>query len=327
MTQRTPSSPGSLDSSYHYPPDVFELLVEVIPYICKSKPSVIDFFRGAGVPEAILAPWRAALRENAQNVKKALISRDVLRQINEAGESMLAHRREIIKRVSGFEDFSSCWENDRYKAEALVNRVRQLVNVKDSFTRMALETEKVRLEQREKHLAALAATQKKSEERASIKNDLYTLFSMTNPQKRGKALEDVLNRLFASYDMLVREAFTLTGGSGGSVIEQVDGAIELDGHVYIAEMKWLKDRVGPELGQHASRVMVRPPDVRALYISASGYTDAAVQIATEFLSHRLCVLMELQEIVNCFEKNRDLKELLRTKISRAQTHKEVLFME
>jgi restriction system protein len=315
------------DSSYHYPPDVFELLVEVITYICKSKPAVIDFFRGAGVPESMVVGWRGKIRENPQGVKKALISRDVLRAVSEAGDSMLGQRREIVKRVAGFEDFSSCWPGDQYKAEALVGRLRQLVNVKDSFTRMALETEKVRHERQEKHLRELAATQKKAEERESIKKDLCALFSVPDPRRRGKALEGVLNRLFASFGILVREAFTINDSTSGAVIEQIDGAIELDGHVYVVEMKWVKARVGTELGQHAARVMVRPPDVRALYISASGYTDAAILIAKEFLSHRLCILMELEEIVACLDKERDLREMLRTKISRAQTHKQVLFRE
>ena len=253
-----------------------------------------------------------------------LISRDVLRRANEAGDPLLGTRREIIKRVSEFEDFSSCWEDDRYKAEALVHRVRQLVNVKDSFTRMAQETEKMRREEQRKRLAALEAAREKTEEREGIQKDLYALYGLSDHHKRGRALEGVLNRLFKSYGMLVREAFAVRT-EAGVVTEQIDGAIELDGHVYVVEMKWLKEKVGTELGQHAARVMVRPPDVRALYISASGYTEAALQIARDFLVHRLCVLMELEEVVNCFEKGRDLRELLRTKVSRAQTHKEVLF--
>jgi hypothetical protein len=321
------ASEAQSDPCYHYPPDVFELLVEVITYICKSKPAVIDFFRGAGVPESMVSGWRVNIRENPQSVKKALISRDVLRAVSEAGDSMLGQRREIVKRVASFEDFSSCWPDDQYKAEALVGRLRQLVNVKDSFTRMALESERVRRERQEKHLRKLATAQKQADERESIRRDLYALFSILDPRRRGKALEGVLNRLFASFGILVREAFTINDSVSGKVVEQIDGAIELDGHVYVVEMKWLKDRVGTELGQHAARVMVRPPDVRALYISASGYTDAAILIAKEFLSHRLCVLAELEEIVACLDKNRDLREVLRTKISRAQTHKEVLFRE
>jgi restriction system protein len=205
------SSPQS-DTSYHYPPDVFELLVEVLTYICKSKSAVVDFFRGAGVPEAMLSGWRVKLKENPHEVKKALISRDVLRAVSEGGDPMLWQRREIVRRVAGFEDFSSCWPDDQYKAEALVGRLRQLVNVKDSFTRMALETEKVRRERQEKHLHELDAARKKAEERESIRKDLYALFSVPDPRKRGKALEAVLNRLFASFGMLVREAFTVSDG-------------------------------------------------------------------------------------------------------------------
>jgi len=315
----------ALDTSYHYPPDVFELLVEVIPYICKSKLAVVDFFKGAGVPESFLADWRAKLRSNANEVKKALISRAILRELNEAGDAMLGPRRELIKRAAGFEDFSACWEGDRFKAEALVNRVQRLVNVKDSFTRMAIEKERAKHEQQQQHLAAMAAKQKEANDREAMKKDLYSLFGMTDPKKRGKLLEAVLNRLFVSHGLAVREAFTIANGDSGAVMEQIDGAIELDGHIYIVEMKWLQTPVGTELGQHASRVMVRPPDVRALYISASGFTEAAIQIAKEFLSHRLCVLVELQEIVTCVEESGDLKELLKAKISRAQTHKEVLY--
>ena len=34
---------------YQYPPDLFQLLVDTIPALCRSKTDVLDFFRGAGV--------------------------------------------------------------------------------------------------------------------------------------------------------------------------------------------------------------------------------------------------------------------------------------
>jgi hypothetical protein len=316
---------AQLDSSYHYPADVFELLVELIPFLCKSKPAVLDFFRGAGVPEQHLAKWRTELHERREEVKKASMSRDILRTLNEAGDALLAQRREIVKRVSAFEDFSSCWPDDRYKAEALVGRVRRIVHVKDSFTRMQIEKERAQREHREAHLAALESSRAKAEERERLKTELAGLFSQVDPQRRGKALEKVLNRLFATSGLKVREAFTVASGPNGAITEQIDGAIELDGHVYVVEMKWLKDKVGTELGQHAARVMVRPPDVRAIYISASGYTEGAIQIAREFLSHRLCVLVELEELYACLNTGGEIVELLREKISRAILHKEVLY--
>lgn len=40
---------------YHYPPDVFNLLVDTIPLLCKSKRDVLIFLRGAGVSDGDLA--------------------------------------------------------------------------------------------------------------------------------------------------------------------------------------------------------------------------------------------------------------------------------
>jgi hypothetical protein len=39
-----------MNITYHYPPDLFNLLVDTIPLLCKSKKDVLIFFKGAGVP-------------------------------------------------------------------------------------------------------------------------------------------------------------------------------------------------------------------------------------------------------------------------------------
>ena len=42
------------DITFHYPPELFNLLVDAIPALNKSKKDVVLFFRGAGVPEDLL---------------------------------------------------------------------------------------------------------------------------------------------------------------------------------------------------------------------------------------------------------------------------------
>jgi hypothetical protein len=39
--------------SFHYPPDLFQLMVEVIPLLNRSKVSVLLFFRGAGIQDRL----------------------------------------------------------------------------------------------------------------------------------------------------------------------------------------------------------------------------------------------------------------------------------
>ena len=41
---------NSVDISYHYPPELLELLCDAVPVLFRSKQGVIDFFAGAGVP-------------------------------------------------------------------------------------------------------------------------------------------------------------------------------------------------------------------------------------------------------------------------------------
>ena len=52
----------------------------------------------------------------------------------------------MIKRVTEYEDFSTCWPEKQLPAQGLVARVRAVVNVKDTFTRLNQERENDRRE-------------------------------------------------------------------------------------------------------------------------------------------------------------------------------------
>ena len=51
-----------MESTYHYPPDLFNLLIETIPQLCPRKRDLITFFRGAGVSSALLSDVHSAIR-------------------------------------------------------------------------------------------------------------------------------------------------------------------------------------------------------------------------------------------------------------------------
>jgi restriction system protein len=150
-----------VDISYHYPPELLELLCDAVPVLFRSKQAVIDFFAGAGVPAKVLADWKQRLKQDKDGVKKHELARSVLCRLNEAGEPALVHRREILKRITEFEDFSSCWDNDRYKAQGLVSQIQRVINVKDSFTRINLEREIERKQRQAAYTAGIEAKQKR----------------------------------------------------------------------------------------------------------------------------------------------------------------------
>jgi restriction endonuclease Mrr len=306
-----------MDITFHYPPELLSLLIDTIPLLNKTKKDVFLFFQGAGVAESLLKPTFQQWTRDKDSIHKYEIVRQILTEINAKGESCLRERREVLKRVTEFETFSSCWPADQLKARGLVAEIQKVVNVKDSFTRMANEREaEQQIRTAQKH-AELDKIRGQKLEIEKVKTDLFSLFSENDKHKRGKALEGVINSLFKAYGILVREAFSLTGDASEGVVEQIDGVIELDSHLYFVEMKWWKEPIGvPEISQHLVRVYHRA-ESRAIIISASDFTAPAVSTCKEALQQKVVVLCTLQEIVFLLENQRDLCELVKKKVQAA----------
>ena len=310
-----------METIYHYPPELLDLLIQTIPRLFRSKSDVVLFFEGAGVDRQHLRDVRAIVQTNKDSISKFEIARRVLQRINADGDAGLRARREIVKRVVEFEDFSSCWENNRLEAQGLVSRVQHVVGVKDSFTKMSTEREKERSEHRKQHQEKMERLQKHEAERTQIRNELYALFAETNPQKRGKALEGLLNRLFANEDISIREAFELCGDEGEGIVEQIDGVVEIDGHVYLVEMKWWKEALGTgDVAPHLVRLFGRS-EARGIFISNSGYTEPAIKTCRDALQQKPVVLCTLEEIVILLDAGDPLKDLLKEKILAAVVDK------
>jgi hypothetical protein len=304
-------------TSFQYPPDLFGLLVDTIPVLCKSKKDLILFFRGSGIPSGLVSDIELQLKQDRDSVRKYDASRTILTRMNEGGDALLTARRELLKRVIEFEDFSRCYDSDVMKAKGLVAEVRRIINVKDSFTRMSQERDREiearRAEQQEKSRVA----RERREKVEATKKELFSLFGDTNPHRRGKSLEGVLNNLFRTYDVLVAEDFRRKGGDGG-IEEQIDGVIEIDTQMFLVEMKWWDSPLGPtEVSQHLNRVMLRS-GVSGIFISSSDYTPAAITMCRDFLQQRVLVLCSLREIVDVLNREGDLLTMLRAKIRAAK---------
>ena len=311
--------------TFHYPPELFNLLVDTIPLLNRSKKDVLLFFRGAGVPSNFFQDVSLRLSDNPRKVSKYAIVSTILERLNTQGDATLRQRREIIRRVVEFEGFDTCWPDDRIKAKGLVASVREVVNQRDSFTRMNQERE--RDLRRATARKELQNTRDKHKRIETAKQMLFRLFGSSNTaQTRGIELEAALNSVFGAYDVLVQDSFRLVGSAGEGTIEQVDGVIEFQGRVYLVEMKWHNKPVGkPHISEHLVRLMSRS-DAHGMFISASGYTEGAIATCREFLQQKLIVLIHLEEIVHLLDRKRDLGGLLRSKVRAAQIYKNPYFV-
>lgn len=311
------------DDPYQYPPDLLALLIETIPSLCRSKEDVVSFLRGAGAPEPILGPVRAHLARDKSSINKYQMVRTVLSELNELGDRGLAARREVVRRVCEFEDFSRCWPTDQLKARGLVAEVRRVVDVKDSFTRMRLEQERERHARVTSERASIQRAAARREQLDGLRRRLVELFQERDPHRRGTLLERLLNELFALDGLLIREAFVLRTGEGEAQ-EQIDGVVELDGHIYLVEVKWWSKPIGVEpVSRHLVRLFTRS-DARGLMISASGFSEPAIRECTAVLSQRVMILAELRELVLLLERGQNLSLWLREKSRSAVVERQCL---
>ncbi|MXN73387.1 restriction endonuclease [Burkholderia sp. 4701] len=300
--------------AFHYPPELFELLVETIARLSRAKKGVVLFLRGAGVADEDLAEVERTVSTNPDSINKFEIVRKVLTKVNARGDSGLRPRREIIKRVVEFEIFDTCWPEDRLKAKGLVASVRDAVNAKDSFTRMKQERDTEREATRARQSAEVAAAVDRRSKIEQVSTRLAALFGMDDkPHERGKLLEGVLNDLFRAYGILVREDFRRKDPDTSIVVEQIDGVIELDGAVYLVEMKWLNSRVGTsEFFPHLSRLFLRS-NARGIFIASAGFTEPVVKECAAALAQKTMLLCSLQEIVMLLQRHDDLISFLKRK--------------
>ncbi len=315
-----------MDITYHYPPELFNLLVDTIPLLNKGKRDVIEFFRGAGTSGVALRRMADTVSQDRDAVSKYQIARTVLQDLNQRGEAALRERRELLRRTVEFSNFDACWPADQMKAKGLIASIREIVGQKDAFTRINQERER---ERRERIAAAEVASRAKRERADHIrgaKSKLYALFAPSmSPQERGKGLEGAINSVFEAYGISVNGAFHVVGQDGEGIIEQIDGVIRLDGSLVFVEMKWYKEPVGKaEVSEHLVRLIGRA-EARGLFISASDYTEPAVAVAREFLQHKLVALAHLDELVRLLDAEGDLREFLIKKLDAAQMHKNPYF--
>lgn len=304
------------DATFQYPPELFSLMVETIPLLCRSKRDVLLFFRGAGTPASMLTDIETQLAADRQSVRKHETSRTILTRLNEAGDAALSTRRELLKRVTEFEDFSRCYESDMMKAKGLVAEIQRVVSVKDAFTRMSQERQKEVEARRAEQQRKASAVRERREQVEAAKRDLFALFGQTDAHQRGRALEKAMNDLFRAFGILVAEDFRRK--ADGGTVEQIDGVIEIDAQLFLVEMKWWESPLGPaEVSPHISRLMLRN-GVGGIFISNSDYTPAALEMCRDFLQQRVLALCSLREIVDLLNREGDLSALLRAKIRAAK---------
>lgn len=310
-----------MDTYFHFPPDLVNLLVDTIPRLNKTKKDLLLFFQNVGVPKEYLQSYYTLLNADRSQFKKFDVTREVLAILNEQSEKMLGVRRKLLQRVIEFDAFETCYPNDKDRAKANVSDINKIVRLKDTVTKYENylskeQNEKIK-EQREK----FEKIKKSKEHFIDLRERLNHLFSIRNPQERGKKLEKVLNDIFSYFKISVKEDFLIYDDETGKNYEQIDGVVEINHYLTLVEMKWEKTPIGADkVARFMSRLLVRK-NVDGIVISYSSFADTAILTAKEALAISVLALVDLKDIFDALNQEKDLADFFSELIKNVKLYK------
>ena len=307
-----------------FPPDVLENLVEAIPRLVRSKQQVLNFFTNAGVPAKLILDWQSAVDANRKSVTKFEMVRDILERLCRHGDMYLGELRQVLKLVVEWHEFSGSWETDAVKARGHVARLRELVGHKDTVTQVKQAAEAQEIQLRRARESDSRAKAEKEARLAEIDKRFARCFVLDNPQRRGEVFEAVANDYFREEGIQVSEPFSVFTRGGTKVFEQIDGAVEVGGHLFLVEIKWWSTAIDQkEAGAFCHKVLTRPNCGGIFMVNPHLSPGAVESLELGLKSAATFTSLTLHELYTCLRERASLIDLLRGKITKARLYREV----
>ncbi len=133
---------------------------------------------------------------------------------------------------------------------------------------------------------------------SQLREEFVCLAAETDRNKAGLSLEKLLNRLFQVFHLQPRQPFRIIG-------EQIDGSFEMDGDIYLLELKWEKHPL-PEadLLVFRGKIEGKSTFTRGVFIALNGISAQARDAITRgkapsfFVMDGHDLMMILSEAIN-----------------------------
>lgn len=209
----------------------------------------------------------------------------------------------LIYEASNMKDFShlKIWEDSAIKITKAEESIKRLRNCSSGYFKV--EEDKQKLEKRRKKTQEnLKKLQKSQGQVEKLKQEFLQLTMEGNHQKRGRELEDFLNKLFMLYDLNPKKSFTLLD-------EQIDGAFTFDKNDYLLEAKWQKDPVETgDLKKFSGTLNDKLKNTLGLFISINGFSKGAKDL--KGTNARTMILMDGMDLNFILDQRIELHHLL-----------------
>lgn len=292
--------------------DVFNEQIEVL---IKEGISNLYWYKGdlkklwyrVGVPEQLTAKIFNFKFADRQLTKRELLDKLYENLRESEYNKRLEVSRNFVRTLIEHTNFVPQDSNHRIeKAETIALKLKVIVN-----------EQKQQQEYRDniKNRAEKASTRNYEDELMNIREQFLEVEKIEIPQKRGLEFEKFFTNLMKVNGIPVEEGFRIIG-------EQIDGAIKHDGHFYLIELKWQKDKSNQKEIASLFMKVEGKLEARGIFLSMQGFTKECLESLPKGKNLKV-ILLDGVHLSNVIFGSYTFSELLEHAISQASLKGEI----
>ncbi len=200
-------------------------------------------------------------------------------------------------------------ERKEFKAQDRMHRVEIAetcaIKLREVLTKQKQEKESI------EQIRRKAAEAKKEDYSSQLYRlrERFVEISKLKPAERGYELEKIFTELMKISVIPVEEPFKIIG-------EQIDGAIKYDGHYYIVELKWIKDKANQRDISSLYLKVGGKMEARGLFVAMNGFSSETLSSLPKG-KNILVLLLDGTHFTNVLWGTYTFKELLEHAIKQA----------
>ncbi len=215
----------------------------------------------------------------------------------------------LMSEVGRFDDFSHLEHLDDGPRKVAKAKLAVAALRKHMATHLELVEEQREVTERREKAREERQRNKATQERLEELRSEYLAMIGWPAQKRGYALESLMNELFDLFDLDPKVSFRIEG-------EQIDGAFSFEGTDYLFEARWGKDQTPRrELDIFDAKIARKLENTLGLFLSINGFRDEGVSVYTG--QRHPMILMDGADLMAVLDGRIELDRLLLLKRRRA----------
>lgn len=279
------------------PYEIIQAMIQCFGRAFHYKDNLTAFFLSCGVPRE--------LNDRHREQVKYVWGRNVLSELGQT-DSGCQLQRHILTELCKFRDLPDKEAPDRNAGLEAIRTLKQLALDQKLYAEESRAKEKERSHQHEERLKIVQARNQTMER---LRETFNSAIVSDNRQQAGYLLEDLLKDLFAVFEIEYRKSY-----KAGT--QQIDGHFRFEGFDYLVEAKWRKDMpTESEIGGFKQKVDTKIESTRGFFVSVHGFRS---EVASQFNGRGAnIILIDGSHVIQILEGRRDLRDMLRTIISKA----------